>query len=76
MGDLYLRFFQEVEKCDGQLWNDFVVLVGHSSSICQEEALLKAQKQLVNDDFIITKIEFPYIRCYQFEKLNEEEQCG
>lgn len=73
MGDLYLKFFQEVGNYNGQLWNDCVVLVEHSNSISQEEALLKAQKQLVNDDFIITKIEFPYIRCCKFEKLKEEE---
>lgn len=72
MGALYLRFFQEVENYDGQLWNDCIVLVEHSSSIDQEEALLKAQKQLVNDDFIITKIEFPYIRCHKFEILAKE----
>ena len=73
MSELYLKFFQEVEKYDGQLWNDCIVLVEHSSSIYQEEALLRAQKQLVNDDFIITKIDFPYIRCHKFEILKEEE---
>ena len=72
MSDFYLRFFQEVENYDGQLWNSCVVLVEHSSSINREEALLRAQKQLVNDDFIITKVDFPYIWCYKFEKLKEE----
>lgn len=72
MSDLYLRFFQEVENYDGQLWNSCVVLVEHCSSITQEEALLRAQKQLVNDDFTITKVDFPYIWCYKFEKLSEE----
>lgn len=72
MSDLYLRFFQEVENYDGQLWNSCIVLVEHSSSINREEALLRAQKQLVNDDFIITKVDFPYIWCYKFEKLKEE----
>ena len=73
MSDFYLRFFQEVENYDGQLWNSCVVLVEHSNSINQEEALLRAQKQLVNNDFIITKVDFPYIWCYKFEKLKEEE---
>ena len=73
MSDFYLRFFQEVENYDGQLWNSCIVLVEHSNSINREEALLRAQKQLVNDDFIITKIDFPYIWCYKFEKLKEEE---
>lgn len=73
MSDLYLRFFQEVENYNGQLWNSCIVLVEHSNSISQEEALLRAQKQLVADDFIITKVDFPYIWCYKFEKLKEEE---
>lgn len=74
MSELYLRFFQEVENYDGQLWHDCIVLVEYSSSIDQDEALLRAEKQLANDDFIITKIEFPYIRCYKFEKLKEERR--
>lgn len=73
MSDFYLRFFQEVENYDGPLWNSCIVLVEHSNSISQEEALLRAQKQLVADDFIITKVDFPYIWCYKFEKLKEEE---
>lgn len=70
MSELYLRFFQEVES--GNLWNDYIVLIEHSSSISQQEALLKTQQKLVSSDFIITKVEFPYIRCYKFEKLTEE----
>lgn len=73
MSDFYLRFFQEVENYNGSLWNDCIVLVEHSSSLSEEEALLKAQKQLSTEDFIITKVEFPYIWCYKFEKLKEEE---
>lgn len=71
MGDLYLKFFQEIEN--GNLWNDYIVLVSHSNSINKEEALFKAQKELVNSDFIITKIDFPYIWCNKFEKLTEKE---
>ena len=73
MSDFYLRFFQEVENYDGQLWNSCIVLVEHSNSISPQEALLRAQKQLAADDFIITKVDFPYIWCYKFEKLKEEE---
>lgn len=73
MEEFYLRFFQEVENYNGHLWNDCVVLVEYSSLFSEEEALLKAQKQLSNEDFIITKVEFPYIWCYKFEKLKEEE---
>lgn len=70
MSDLYLRFFQEVEN--GNLWNEYIVLVDYSSSIEPEEANFKAQKELVNSGFIITKIDFPYIWCHKFEKLKEE----
>lgn len=70
MSDLYLKFFQEVEN--GNLWNDYIVLISHSSSINQEEALLKAQQQLVGSDFVITKVDFPYIWCHKLEKLTEE----
>lgn len=73
MEQFYLRFFQEVENYDGQLLNSCIVLVEYSNSINREEALLRAQKQLVKDDFIITKVDFPYIWCYKFEKLKEEE---
>lgn len=30
MSDFYLRFFQEVENYDGQLWDSCIVLVEHS----------------------------------------------
>lgn len=73
MSELYLRFFQEVENYNGQLINNCLVLVEHSSSITFEDALLRAEKQLAKDDFIITKVEFPYIWCYKFENLKEEE---
>lgn len=73
MIDFYLRFFQEVENYGGQVWNDCTVLVEYSNSLSMEEALLKAQKWLANNDFIVTKVEFPYIKCYKFEKLKEEE---
>lgn len=71
MSDFYLRFFQEVPVYNGELENNCIVLVEYSDSISQEEALLKAQKCLAKDDFIITKVEFPYIWCYKFKKLKE-----
>lgn len=70
MSELYLRFFQKITE--GRTWNAYVVLVEHSSSINQEEALFRAQKQLVESDFMITKVDFPYIWCHKFEKLTEE----
>lgn len=70
MNEVYLKFFQEIEN--GNLWNDYIVLVDYSSSITQEEALLKAQQQLVGDNFVITKVDYPYIWCRKFEKLAEE----
>ena len=70
MSELYLKFFQEVEN--GNLWNDYIVLISFSNSIGPEEANFKAQKELVNSGFIITKVEFPYIRCYKSEILTEE----
>ena len=71
MSEVSLIFFQEVEN--GNLWNEYIVLIEHSSSINIEEALFKAQQQLVGSDFIITKVDFPYIWCHKFEKLTEEE---
>lgn len=73
MSDFYLRLFQEVDTYDGTVLHDCIALIYYSDSICEEEALLKAQKYLANDDFIITKVEFPYIWCHKFEKLREEE---
>ena len=70
MSELYLKFFQEIE--DGELWNEYIVLISHSSSINKDEALLKAQKQLVDDNFVITSVDFPYIWCHKFEKLTED----
>lgn len=70
MSEIYLKFFQEIEN--GTLWNDYIVLISHSNSINQEEALLKAQQKLVKDDFVITSVEFPYIWCHKFEKLTKE----
>ena len=70
MSELYLKFFQVIEG--GELWNEYIVLISHSSSISKEEALLKAQKQLVDSDFVITKVDFPYIWCHKFVKLAEE----
>lgn len=72
MCDFYLRFFQEVENYGGHLWNSCIVLIEHSNSISEGGALLKAQKQLSTEDFIITKVDFPYIWCHKFEKLKEE----
>ena len=71
MSEVSLIFFQVVEN--GNLWNEYIVLIEHSSSINIEEALFKAQQQLVGSDFIITKVDFPYIWCHKFEKLTEEE---
>ena len=71
MSELYLQFFQEIEN--GDLWNAYIVLINHSSSINQEEAMFRAQKQLVESDFVISKVDFPYIWCHKFEKLTEEE---
>lgn len=71
MSELYLQFFQEVEN--GNLWNAYIVLINHSSSINQEEAMFRAQKQLIESEFVITKLDFPYIWCHKFEKLTEEE---
>ena len=71
MSEVSLIFFQEAEN--GNLWNEYIVLIEHSSSINIEEALFKAQQQLVGSDFIITKVDFPYIWCHKFEKLTEEE---
>jgi len=71
MSELFLQFFQEIEN--GNLWNAYIVLINHSSSINQEEAIFRAQKQLVESDFVITKVDFPYIWCHKFEKLIEEE---
>ena len=71
MSELVLRFFQEIEE--GNLWNAYIVLVDHSSSINREEAMFRAQKQLIESEFVITKVDFPYIWCYKFEKLTEEE---
>jgi len=73
MSDFYLRFFQEVLVYNGEVENDCIVLVEYSNSFSTEEALLKAQKWLANNDFIVTKVEFPYIHCYKFEQLKEEE---
>ena len=73
MSDFYLRFFQEVENYDGVLLHDCIVLIYHNSSLSEREALLKAQKWLSTNDFIITKVEFPYIWCNKFEQLKEEE---
>ena len=72
MSEISLRFFQEIEN--GNLWNEYIVLVDYSSSINREEALFKAQKQLVESDFVITKVDFPYIWCHKFEKLTEENK--
>ena len=55
MSEVYLKFYQEVEKDGTGLWNDYIVIISFSSSIEPEEAKLKAQKELVNSDFIITK---------------------
>lgn len=71
MSELYLQFFQEIEN--GNLWNAYIVLINHSSSINQEEAMFRAQKQLIESEFVITKLDFPYIWCHKFEKLTEEE---
>ncbi len=71
MSELYLQFFQEIEN--GNLWNAYIVLINHSSSINQEEAMFRAQKQLIESEFVITKLDFPYIWCHKFEKLAEEE---
>jgi len=71
MSELFLQFFQEVEN--GNLWNAYIVLINHSSSINQEEAMFRAQKQLIESEFVITKLDFPYIWCHKFEKLTEEE---
>ena len=71
MGELYLQFFQEVEN--GNLWNAYIVLINHSSSINKEEAIFRAQKQLIESEFVINKVDFPYIWCHKFEKLTEEE---
>ena len=73
MSDFYLRFFQEVDSYGGGLLHDCVVLIYHNSSLSEMEALLKAQKWLSTNDFIITKVEFPYIWCNKFEPLKEEE---
>lgn len=72
MEEFYLRFFQEVDSYDGGLLHDCIALVYHSDSISEEEALLKAQKFLAGNDFIITKVEFPYLWYHKFEKLKEE----
>ncbi len=71
MSELSLIFFQEVEN--GNLWNKYIVFISYSSSINSEEALFKAQKQLIESNFVITKVDFPYIWCYKFKKLTEEE---
>jgi len=71
MSELYLQFFQEIEN--GDLWNSYIVLINHSSSINQEEAMFRAQKQLVESEFVISKVDFPYIWCHKFEKLTEGE---
>ena len=71
MSELFLQFFQEVEN--GNLWNAYIVLINHSSSINQEEAMFRAQKQLIESEFVISKVDFPYIWCHKFEKLTEGE---
>lgn len=73
MSDFYLRFFQEVDSYDGGLLHECIVLIYHSNSISEEEALLQTQKYLAENDFIITTVEFPYVWCHKFEKLKEEE---
>ena len=62
---IYLRYYQLMGE------NDYIIMVDRSSRIDEEEALYRAQNQLSNEGFILTKIEFPYIHCYKFEKGKE-----
>ena len=61
-----LRYYQLMDE------NDYIIMVDHSSCIDEEEALYRAQNQLSNEGFILTKIEFPYIHCYKFNLKKEE----
>ena len=61
---IFLKYYQLAGE------NDYIIMVEHSSCIDSEEALYKAQSKLSNEGFILTKVEFPYIHCYKFEKKN------
>ena len=63
---IYLRYYQLVGE------NDYIVMVDHSSCIDSEEALYRAQNQLSNEGFILTKVEMPYIHCYKFNQKEKE----
>lgn len=59
---VYLRYYKLTDE------NDYIIIVDHSSCIDDGEALYRAQLQLSHEGFVLTKIEFPYIHCYKFEK--------
>lgn len=60
---IYLTIFQN--KDDD---NDFIVKVDHSVELNEYEALQMAQKKLINQDYIITKSDFPLIYCFKYNK--------
>ncbi len=65
---IYLRYYQLMGE------NDYIIMVDYSSCIVQEEALYRAQNQLSNEGFILTKIEFPYIHCYKFKENKDKSE--
>ena len=69
MGELYLRYFEELDA-NIQAVCTYIVLIDHSSCIGDMEALFRAQKEIINKGFMITKVEYPYIHC---TKMAEEK---